>query len=192
MAISDYVKTVWINNSTPAINATNLNHIENKIYELDQYCIPRFKRKTANETVNNSTTLQNDDHLLISLEAAGFWEIEFRGFVAGSYNSDFKCDWVVGGGLEQTSQRCCSAGSDVGTSAIYDTNGNFSARDLNVANTYHGGNAGSLGACITESFMVTTIAAGTLQFRWAQASAVAENTILQVGSYVKVSKIRHF
>ncbi|WP_010249234.1 hypothetical protein [Acetivibrio cellulolyticus] len=39
MAIGDYNKTVWINETPgggiPAINATNLNNIENKIKELD-------------------------------------------------------------------------------------------------------------------------------------------------------------
>lgn len=192
MAIPDYVKTVWVNNTTPAINATNLNHIETKIYELDQFCIPRVKRRSSNQTVNNSTTLVNDDTLLVTLEASGVWEVELRLIVGGSYNSDFKCDWVVSGGLTQYSQRLCACGSDQGTSAIYDTNGNFSARDLNVANTYHGGNAGSYGSSINEFFLVNTTTSGTLQFRWAQATAVAENTIVQSGSYMKVSKVRAF
>jgi len=30
-----YTKTVWVNNSTPSINATNLNKIENGIFDVD-------------------------------------------------------------------------------------------------------------------------------------------------------------
>ena len=36
MAIGDYVKTEYINNSTPAINSTNLNKNEDKTKELDE------------------------------------------------------------------------------------------------------------------------------------------------------------
>lgn len=35
MAIGDYNKTIWQNGGTPAINAGNLNNIENKLKELD-------------------------------------------------------------------------------------------------------------------------------------------------------------
>jgi len=31
MATDEYIPTIWVNGTTPAINATNLNHIENGI-----------------------------------------------------------------------------------------------------------------------------------------------------------------
>jgi len=40
MAIGDYTKTTYVNNTTPAINATNLNNAENKIDEIDKYLVP--------------------------------------------------------------------------------------------------------------------------------------------------------
>ena len=39
MALGDYVKTAYANGTTPAINATNLNNIEDKVYELDRTVI---------------------------------------------------------------------------------------------------------------------------------------------------------
>lgn len=36
MALGDYSPTVWANGTTPAINATNLGHIETKVNELDK------------------------------------------------------------------------------------------------------------------------------------------------------------
>lgn len=36
MAGGDYVETTWVNGTTPAINAANLNNVENKIGELDE------------------------------------------------------------------------------------------------------------------------------------------------------------
>ena len=35
MALGDYVATLWANGTTPAINQTNLNNIEDKVLELD-------------------------------------------------------------------------------------------------------------------------------------------------------------
>lgn len=35
MALGDYVATIWKNGTTPAINQSNLNHVENKVFELD-------------------------------------------------------------------------------------------------------------------------------------------------------------
>jgi hypothetical protein len=35
MALGDYTKTTFVNATTPAINATNLNNNENKTKELD-------------------------------------------------------------------------------------------------------------------------------------------------------------
>lgn len=35
MAVGDYIKTTFVNGTTPAINDTNLNNQENKTEELD-------------------------------------------------------------------------------------------------------------------------------------------------------------
>lgn len=37
MAVGDYTKIVYVNGTTPAINATNLNHSEDKVDELDSW-----------------------------------------------------------------------------------------------------------------------------------------------------------
>ena len=51
-------------------------------------------RKTADETVNNSTTLQNDDHLQLALAANDIYLVElFLLQQSPSLNSDFKCGW---------------------------------------------------------------------------------------------------
>jgi hypothetical protein len=192
LAIGDYIPKTY-QNGVDNVNAINFNKFDSKIDELDKYAIPRIKIKTTNEYVTNTTTLQNDNELVVSLDLANsLFEIELLAIVEGTYNSDFKCDWVVSGGVSQTTQRVCIGGTDQGTSPIYDTNANFSARNLNVANTYHGGNAGSYGSSIIERFLVTTVAIGTLQFRWAQATAVAEDTYLKTGSYIKVSRVNYF
>lgn len=191
MSIGDWALKTW-QNGVDLVNAISFQRFENKINELDKYAIPQIQLKTTNQYVTNSTTLQDDNELVITLQAGYIYEIELRAIVEGTYNSDFKCDWVVSGGVSQTTQRVCIGGTDQGTSPIYDTNGNFSARNLNVANTYHGGNAGSYGSSIIETFLVTTTTAGTLQFRWAQSNAVAEDTYLKTGSYIKFSIVNPY
>jgi hypothetical protein len=46
-----------------------------------------INRKTSDESVN-STTLQNDDHLTVSLPANSVWEVDALLFVCGSPNDD--------------------------------------------------------------------------------------------------------
>jgi len=33
--LGDYVATIWENGTSPAINEDNLNHLEDKVFELD-------------------------------------------------------------------------------------------------------------------------------------------------------------
>ena len=37
MGLSDYSKTAWVNGTTPAINADNLNKIEQELLDLDMF-----------------------------------------------------------------------------------------------------------------------------------------------------------
>jgi len=54
---------------------------------------PTIVRKTANEIVNNSTTLQDDDHLKLTMAANEIWLVEV--FVMGLL-ADGSADWKVG------------------------------------------------------------------------------------------------
>lgn len=47
-------------------------------------------RKTADEVVNNSATLQNDDHLLLALAANEVWEVEINLWYDSGTTPDLK------------------------------------------------------------------------------------------------------
>jgi hypothetical protein len=52
MARADYTRTTYVGGTTPAINSTNLNNIENKVNELDKL-VPKYGVETYNGDVMN-------------------------------------------------------------------------------------------------------------------------------------------
>ena len=136
--------------------------------------------KTASETVNNSATLQNDDHLSASLVASAKYVVELflRASTDGSYASfasaDLKVDFTVPSG----------ASGHIGTPNSQ-VSGEFNAIGSNA----------QVNLLAHESFrhvvayVETGGSAGTLQFRWAQWGATAVNTTLDVGSHMIVRRV---
>lgn len=191
MAIGDYSNPTWTPGET--LTAAKMQTITNKIDELDQYLIPRIVLKDGDEVVNNSTTLQNDNALVISLEASKVFEVECILFVNGPINADIKTAWVAGGGLTILSKRLCIGGSA-------SNGGAFQAVDkINLAGyteltdqaAYCAGDATDK-TIIMEKMLVQTSTAGTLQLQWAQIGAVATNTTVFAGSYIKATLIKSF
>lgn len=130
--------------------------------------------KTANETVNNSETLQGDDHLSASLRANSKYSIELllRLGTDGSYttffNAAFQCSFSVPTGASGYFGRPNStAGSE------------YAAIDGEVVV-----NVDNAEQFYTLVGYVETLSAGTLQFRWSQEVAQAVNTILRTGSHM--------
>jgi hypothetical protein len=154
---------------------------------IDEY-IPliRYVKKASNETVNNSTTLQNDDSLVVSLEASSVFEILAVIHCTGDSGADIKTDWTITGGVTFLNKKATCGASDVGTDALYDIKGTFLSQPYNTVRNY--GTSTSESSFI-ERFLVQTTTIGTLQFRWAQTTAVASDTIVTSDSYIKITKI---
>jgi hypothetical protein len=145
-----------------------------------------FIKKPASEIVNNSTVLQNDNDFLLYLPPNGIYEIELKLHLTGAANADFKCDWVVGGGCSQLTTRAC-IGPPIATADVTDTNLRSTGYNLTTAVNY--GTDGTSASAILEKFLVGTTTAGTLQFRWAQNTAQASDTTLNISCYVKATKL---
>lgn len=147
-----------------------------------------FIKKYANEIVNNSTSLQNDDDFLIRLDANSIYEVEAKLHVTGNASADFKCDWVVGGGTSQLTTRACIGPAT--TTADSADNDNIRTTNHNLTTSVSYGTDGSAGSAIIEKFLVqTNLNSGTLQFRWAQNTANASDTTLSASSYIKYTKV---
>lgn len=158
-------------------------------------------RKTANETVNNSAALQNDDHLFQALGANETWQFEF----VISYNSvtvpDFKLALIVPAGatLRANVAGLASNGSS-GTAVTGSAGPIATANSLMVSLTASGEYAVLCGAWSGTGGVVPTVArisgtvctagtAGNLQLQWAQNSAHVSDTTVYTDSYLIARKV---
>jgi hypothetical protein len=145
-----------------------------------------FVRKTADESVTSSTTLQNDNHLLYTIAATGTYKFEVVGFAIAPVSTiDIKIGFAFPTGV-------CSWGAIGMDPAIASGNvgeGSF----FGFESATSGSTSISLGiASATTIFRATGVlvasATGTLQFMWAQNASSASAMTLQTGSFMEVEQ----
>lgn len=189
MPIGDWVLKTW-QNGIDVTNATNMNRIDTKINELDNAI--QVIIKDTNESVNNSTTLQNDNALVASLEANGIFEVECLLLVNGPTSADMKTAWTTTGGAAILSGRFCigASASNTGNNQAVNYMSLPGQTALSDQSAYCAGDATNK-TIIYEKFIMQTTTAGTLQLQWAQIGAVATNTTVYAGSYMKITKLKN-
>jgi len=140
-------------------------------------------RKTADEIVNNSATLQNDDHLVMAVGANEIWHFTFVLFTtAGANNTpDIKLLLTVPAGATGF------WGIHGLTTAATGVDGNgimAGAASLDGLTTLSAGVVASANSMIIiEGTIVNGGNAGNLQLQWAQNVATAVDTTVKAGSY---------
>lgn len=141
-----------------------------------------YARKSADETVTTSTTLQNDDELFVAVNANGIYE--FRLFL--DYNSsttaDIKIGWTLPSGATMT---YVQNGLDASSTT------NLGAQNLGpltqASNPVFGGTGGDTVA-IPLGMLVVGANAGTMQLQWAQSTS-SGSTIVRAGSHLIVRQL---
>jgi len=126
--------------------------------------------KTSTETVNNSTVLQNDDELFFSYDASAIYDFDLTLYYTIKLSSDLKFGFLVG---DVTDLRW-SFYSQMGSSYNYASSSVYSLtvgsdqtdRVLTVHGTFRSGSA------------------GTINFQWAQNTAISEDTQILQKSYI--------
>lgn len=147
----------------------------------------RTIRKTADETVNNSNVLQNDDELLFAIAANEIRRARFVLFVANpaagtGATADFQAAITLPAGASMVGvmQGAGTAATNAGA-----TSG--AMRSMTVSGT--GKAVGALDAdtvIVTIEVVVTCGAtAGNVTLQWAQSTATATDTIVKAGSFVQ-------
>lgn len=137
--------------------------------------VPAVARKTADETVNNSATFQNDDHMALSVVANAQYELygEWR------YNSgatpDIKFQWTFPTGL---TMRWNIYGPVAGWTSFALTQADGAALD----------GATDIAVQVGGIVLVGSTA-GTLRVQWAQNTANASDTKVLTGSYIRLKRI---
>lgn len=133
--------------------------------------------KTANETVNNSGTLQDDDHLTIAIGANETWIFHLTLFH----------DQAVGGADLSVAMEGPASSTVI-----------FGVRNVSIGTdtVISGSNVQTIVNGTTGTTYCTTIdgsirnssTAGNLKFRWSQQSAIASNTNVLAGSCMTAIK----
>lgn len=187
MGLRDYIKKTWTNSSSPAINATNLQYIDNKIDELDKYLVPRLILKSADETVNNSGVYQNDNQLVVALTGGKIYQVELfvRGIAAHAEN-DIKFKWVYSG----TAAYNYRFAMGNGYSETYPIDGKVCLNSMSALSddsivqldtTFYSN--------IQEKVLISCTTSGNLQLMWAQYGVSANNTTVSSGSHMLVREV---
>jgi hypothetical protein len=139
-------------------------------------------RKTANETVNNSNVLQNDDHLLLAIAANEEWVFEIVLFITeGMTDCDIQVALTVPAGAS-VKYGLPDASVNTANAIQY---GTLKTASGTAVTCY--GNANTIVHIV--GWVLNGATAGNLQLQWAQATAGAFNLTVAQGSYLIAHKL---
>lgn len=170
-----YTKTTWNPGAAPGISAANLNNLETQYDEAMADSIVKVY-KAADETINNSVVLQNDDDLLIPVEANEVCLFILTLKFISDTIADFKHIFTVPvaatlEGIQAMAARPATTPTLIDATAVMNHSLPAGAYPQTVGFTgfylYIGG-----------------VNAGNVQLQWAQLAAVAQNCTVNIGSHL--------
>ena len=149
----------------------------------------QFIRKAADETVNNSTTFQNDDDFTLPIGASEVWEIEYVLNITTNFNSDFKWAFTYPASCAiysysfgpATTLTSTASEGDLRTQVITTPGSGVIAGAFGGAD--NGGDNTFISAMI-KLLVVNSTNAGNIVLQWAQLTAGSANCIVRTGSYM--------
>lgn len=156
----------------------------------------RQVRKASNETVNNSTVLQNDDALLFALAANEVWDFELLLLVDGATGADIKIAFTVPAlatvGWYSYAPQLAETGVPItnasGTAAVrFGGHVTGSATSLSVGTMGTGGT--NVTGILVKGSVVNGANAGNLTLQWAQVTATGSDTIVMAGSLLTARRV---
>jgi len=125
--------------------------------------IPKPIRKTADESVTTSTTLQNDDHLLFAIAANEIWSVQFFLAVVAGGPQGMKFAVTVPAGATMRFAATAGGGDIVGTTA---TSGAEILNSASINNIVQ-----------IMGWVANGGTAGNVQLQWAQSVGSGTSTI---------------
>lgn len=134
-------------------------------------------RKTADETVNNSATLQNDDTLALSAVAIADYLFECSLRYSTNGTANLKWSFTV------------PAGAAIVYSALHIPAGGSALTMTELINTGVGTADDSINYVRMLGIFQTVGTAGTLQLQWAQNTANASDTKVLSASFMTLQRI---
>lgn len=140
--------------------------------------------KTSTESVTSSTTLQNDDQLVLPMSANSKYLIEGFWLYDGATAGDMKVAFTV------------PSGASLNWAAFGPTSG-VSVSSYNAfASTTSGGTlaiacngTGSVMCMQPKGYVATSSTSGNLQLQWAQVASSGTATRIFLGSWLKLTRV---
>jgi len=140
--------------------------------------------KSADESVWNSATPQNDDDLYVALEINKTYQFEFVLVYGGNVNVDIDTEISTPTGATGA-VAWHGIAKGIGDSDKWEAN--FQSQNSLAGNKRHGTRSEQSMSIKGVVFMSTT--SGNLQLKWAQDNAGLSNVTIRKGSYLKVREI---
>ena len=162
MPYTPYTWQIGVGGATP-IDKTNLDHLETQ-YDAAITIV----RKTADQIVNNSNVVKNDDDLFFAIGANETWVVKFYLDSSTSVGADIRFDITA------------PALATIKTKIGYGFSTTLTASVLITAGVMNAG-----GGVINFSVVVINGAnAGNIQLQWAQTTAEVSDTKVLEDSYI--------
>jgi hypothetical protein len=143
--------------------------------------------KQSTETVTSSTTLQDDDELVVPLEANATYHCVFLLAMGGVSAADVNTDYSFPSGA--TGYKFCQ-GPQIGSADRANTAMVSATHNLDTDRNYGTTSTTSVPAMIEHVVVVNGSVAGNLTLRWAQNASNATGSVNLAGSavmYVRVA-----
>ena len=140
-------------------------------------------RKTSNESVTSSTTLQNDDALVFAIGASEVWAITFHVFFRSATGGDIKIGVTVPSGAAGT---LTGIGPALGTSDVEDSNvviANTTNTDFSGTLSFGALASGKYSYAQINVFVVNSTNSGNVQLQWAQNGSDGTATTVYTHSH---------
>jgi len=149
--------------------------------DLNTYLIQQQHAvKPSNESVTNSTTLQNDDHLALPMSANTTYFIQGMFIISGAEAADMAFKWAVPSGATFN-----WVSDTLGSSATGSATGQVSRTSQgNTNQPAFGLIAGNTTVVPFKGLIVVGSTGGVLRATWAQNVASATATVMNAGSYM--------
>lgn len=141
------------------------------------------------QTVSASVTIIDDTVLTAMTFGAGqVWQVDFYGDVIGSTKAgQFQWRWAVTGGLSTGTRFIVAPSSSTTTLEPSDIVGSAQARTTASA-VSASTTAGTNHTAVRDTFIITTVASGTLGLQWSQ-NVASGTTTLQPTSFIIARQI---
>lgn len=148
-----------------------------------------FVRKTADEAVTSSTTVQSDDQLSFPIGANETWEFECDLLASGATTGDLRVAWNVPSGATGewgVDGPATGVAAFSGDSVMfgYQAFGDSNFADVGLSQT-----ASPYTKVKVEGTVVNGSTAGTVVLRWAQRASDATATTVRAGSKLKATRV---